>query len=313
MTEDDVLRLMTAGESQTLEFKPSLGRGAQAEGTESLAAFANRDGGKVLFGVANDGTLKGVNIGDATLENLANFITSHTYPSLPVHIESLRIAGRSVVVVEAPSDRPPIIGLYLYSSGFLSPDDAVPAAQLAALRRVGRTNQKTDLMWLRPDMPTDPRLRINVPYPWTHEEGIGVRLKARVWIEQGSASAHQISIRTEPPVFVSDDILGDLPTPYTSGGGGPFPIFRSGDPPPPARVYGWETFEDMEMQRDEKVAPSDYWLVSTYRDDLGIEWVSRHHIKHRSIQSNGEKVFLRVSGEFSRHITVFPPKRIVET
>ncbi len=199
MTDDDVLRLMTTGESQTLEFKESLG--LRAAGTRSLVAFANRDGGNVLFGVTNDGTLRGVTVGDTTLENLANFVTSHTYPSLPVHIESVKIAGRSVVVAEAPSDRPPVIGLYLYSSDSLSPDDPVPAPQLAALRRVGRTNQQTDLMWLRPDMPTDPRLRINVGYPWVQEEDIGEQLSARVWIEQGSASAHEISFLTDPPVL----------------------------------------------------------------------------------------------------------------
>lgn len=312
MTEDDVLRLMTGGESQTLEFKPSLGQGAQAEGTESLVAFANREGGKALFGVANDGTLRGVTVGDSTLENLANFITSHTYPSLPAHVEEVRIAGRSVVVAEAPSDRPPVIGLYLFSSSSLSLDDSVPAAELKALRRVGRTNQTADLMWLRADMPTDPRLRINVMRRrWIPEdEGIGDQLRARVWIEQGSASAHEISVRTEPPVFLNDETLGDLPTPYTSGGGG---IMRTDSPPAPARLYGWETFEDVVMGRDTKVPSCDYWLVSTYSDDLGISWQSRRRIEHQALVIERQEHVQQVPGKFSRRIIMFPAKRAIES
>ncbi len=310
MTEDDILRLMTAGEGQTVEFKEALG--LRAAGTKSLVAFANRDGGKVLFGVVNDGTLRGVTVGDNTLENLANFITSHTYPSLPVHIESVKIAGRSVVLAEAPSDRPPIIGLYLYSSDSLSPDDPARAKQLVALRRVGRTNQTADLMWLRPDMPTDPRLRLDVTYRWSDpDEILDSSATARVWMEQGSASAHEISVRAEPPVFVSDEILADLPTPYESGGG---KRYRKADIlPPPARVYGWETFEDIDMERDEKEPADDFWLVSTYSDDLGIRWESRRHVKHEGVVTEHGDIIRRVPGRFTRRITVFPPKRIVES
>ena len=312
MTEDDILRLMTAGESQTVEFKESLGGGSQTTGTQSLVAFANRDGGKVLFGVGNDGTLRGVMVGDNTLENLANFITNRTYPSLPVHIESVKIAGRSVVLAEAPSDRPPIIGLYLYSSAFLSLDDPVPATQLVALRRVGRTNQTADLMWLRPDMPTDPRLRLDVTYWWSDPDEILDRsATARIWVEQGSSSAHEISVRAEPPVFRSDQTLADLPTPYESGGGKR--LSKKETPTPPARVYGWETFEDIDMERDAKVPASDYWLVSTYRDDLGITWESKRHIKHEGVATEYGDAIRRVAGHFTRRITVFPPKRIAES
>ena len=68
MNEDEVLRLMTARESQSVEFKQSLSQGLCRAGTQSLVAFANRDGGRVLFGVTNDGTLKGVTVGETTLE-----------------------------------------------------------------------------------------------------------------------------------------------------------------------------------------------------------------------------------------------------
>lgn len=314
MNEDEVLRLIAGGESQTLEFKESLSRGSQIEGTQSLVAFANRDGGKVLFGVRNDSTLKGTNLGSSTLENLANFITSHTYPSLPVHIESVGIAGLSVVVVEAPRDRPPIVGLHLYSDDPVSLDEPISTPQLTALRRVGRTNQTTELMWLRSEMPTDPRLRISVRARAIDiDDGIGADLVGRVWIEESSASAHEISFRTNPAVFVSDGTLDDLPVPYESGGSR-WGIRRIDTPPPPARVYGWETFDDFHMTRDLKVAASDYWLITNYRDDVGILWESRRLI-HHEVDSPPDDTprRLRRHGVFARGITAFPAKRVLES
>jgi hypothetical protein len=316
MNEEDVLRLITAGEGQTIEFKESLSRGSQIEGAQSLVAFANGDGGRVLFGVRDDRTLRGASLGAATLENLANFIMSRTYPSLPVHIQAVPVAGLFVVVVEAPGDRPPVIGLYLYSPNPLPLKEAVPTRQLVAFRRVGRTNQSTDLMWLRLDMPTDPRLRINITDRWVGiEEGIGETLTGRVWVEQDSASAHEISFRTEPAVFVGDQSLDDLPVPYESGGSR-WGIRRMAmdSPPPPARVYGWETFEDFVMRRDPKVSDSDYSLIATYRDDLGLLWESRRSIAHDVTPStNGEPRRLRRRGDFARRITAFPAKRTLES
>ena len=47
----DILSLIQNGESETLEFKTSFGK----EVIITLSAFANTKGGKVLFGVGNDG------------------------------------------------------------------------------------------------------------------------------------------------------------------------------------------------------------------------------------------------------------------
>ena len=172
-------------------------------------------------------------------------------------------------------------------------------------------------MWLRLDMPTDPRLRINVIDRWVGiEEGIGETLTGRVWVEQDSASAHEILFRTEPAVFVADQSLDDLPVPYESGGSRKWGVrFISTDsPPPPARVYGWETFEDFQLQRDLKVSDSNYSLIATYRDDLGLLWESRRSIRHEVVPSiNGEPRRLRRRGDFARRITAFPAKRALES
>jgi ATP-dependent DNA helicase RecG len=55
----DIDVLVRAGESYTVEFKTSFNR----ETIESLVAFANAQGGTVLIGIADDGSVCGVTIG----------------------------------------------------------------------------------------------------------------------------------------------------------------------------------------------------------------------------------------------------------
>jgi predicted HTH transcriptional regulator len=60
MTRDRLLHLIAQGEGQRLEFKRSL---AELEDSVcSVAAFANAEGGTLLFGVRADGTVIGVTL-----------------------------------------------------------------------------------------------------------------------------------------------------------------------------------------------------------------------------------------------------------
>ena len=62
-TSIEIQKLISSGESQTVEFKSSFTR----ETIESLVAFANDQGGTVLIGVADDRSIKGVILGKETL------------------------------------------------------------------------------------------------------------------------------------------------------------------------------------------------------------------------------------------------------
>lgn len=57
MNIDDIKKLTQGLESQKVEFKKSTGQ--LDAGMETLCAFLNGDGGTVLFGVTDDGTIKG--------------------------------------------------------------------------------------------------------------------------------------------------------------------------------------------------------------------------------------------------------------
>ena len=95
MDELNIKAILKAGESQTVEFKTSFGR----ETIESLVAFGNAQGGMVLVGVADDGSVRGTTLGRETLNDWLGQIKSGTSPSIIPDIDSLQIEGKLIVVI----------------------------------------------------------------------------------------------------------------------------------------------------------------------------------------------------------------------
>lgn len=97
MTPEEVRALISHGEGQRLEFKRSL---AELEtGVRAAAAMANTDGGHVLFGVRDNGTILGVHIGAQTRERVVQAITDNTDPTLYPSVEYVDLDGKTVIVV----------------------------------------------------------------------------------------------------------------------------------------------------------------------------------------------------------------------
>jgi len=85
MTRDELLHLIAQGEGHRLEFKRSL---AELEDAVcAIAAFANAEGGTLLFGVRVDGTVIGVSLGANTHEQVVNTIVDNTDPPLCPQVE----------------------------------------------------------------------------------------------------------------------------------------------------------------------------------------------------------------------------------
>ena len=106
MTRDKLLHLIAQGEGQRLEFKRSL---AELEDSVcTIAAFANAEGGTLLFGVRADGTAVGVTLGANTREQVVNIIVDNTDPPLYPQVEYLELDGRTIIAVTvvAGHDRP---------------------------------------------------------------------------------------------------------------------------------------------------------------------------------------------------------------
>jgi hypothetical protein len=299
MRGEEVYDTLLHGESQTVEFKSSLAE--EREAIQTMVAFANSQGGWVFFGVNNDGMAKGVHVGKNTLENLAAAIRDHTYPSLPVVIEEpFPYGGKNILSVEVPADVPPVIGLYLYCDEVIPLHSPVDAGRLQAYRRVGRMNQKEDFMRLRRAMPSDPRVRVALleqqqlmgPGREPNREGLG----CRVWVEEGSATAHHVSFRLQPSIAGCDYVCDDLPYPYDRRGVSPavgfIPLrsfrFFLGDIPQPV--------------------PPTLQLIASYKDDWGLTWESSRRLDLVPDPLRDEEVYVLDGGEFSRRIVAFPPK-----
>jgi ATP-dependent DNA helicase RecG len=94
----NIEELIERGESQSLEFKESLG--LKDEIGETVSAFSNSDGGTVIIGVSNSGGVHGVDIGKNTLEELANYIKRNTDPQVFPSVKILERGGKNVVMVE---------------------------------------------------------------------------------------------------------------------------------------------------------------------------------------------------------------------
>lgn len=97
MTPEQIAALAAAGESATLEFKKSTAEKERA--CRTLCAFANNEGGRVLFGVTPAGKIVGQALSDRTLEALAQEFQGFDPPLFPT-VERITVAGgREVLAV----------------------------------------------------------------------------------------------------------------------------------------------------------------------------------------------------------------------
>jgi ATP-dependent DNA helicase RecG len=90
--------LLKEGESETVEFKPSLSQMDKI--TESISAFSNTKGGTVVIGVSDKGEVLGVNIGKNTIESLANQIKQNTDPMAYPSIRVEESDNKQVLIIE---------------------------------------------------------------------------------------------------------------------------------------------------------------------------------------------------------------------
>ncbi len=125
--------LIAQGEGQGLEFKRSL---AELEtGARSVTAMANADGGSVVFGVRDDGTILGMEIGAQTRERVVQAITANTDPTLYPSVEVVKLDEQTIILVTVPEsqDKPHLVqgraykrvgatdGAHLHWPAFLRP------------------------------------------------------------------------------------------------------------------------------------------------------------------------------------------------
>ncbi len=117
----NLARLLSQGESETIEFKASF----NDEALETIGAFANAAGGSLLIGVELTGAVPGVSVGKKTLEDWANRIQEATDPRLQPSMTKVEHNGKMIVIIKLQSA----------AAGPVS-------VRGRFFRRVGRTNQR---------------------------------------------------------------------------------------------------------------------------------------------------------------------------
>lgn len=98
MRKKELSRIVGDDESDAIEWKPSLSQ--VNEIVESVSAFSNARGGRIIVGVSKSGKILGVKIGKDTIERLTNKIHQNADPKVHPDIIVKRIENKTVIIVK---------------------------------------------------------------------------------------------------------------------------------------------------------------------------------------------------------------------
>jgi len=101
--EQDIEQTIQMGESETVEFKREIPP-KREEIAIAAVALANRRGGRILIGVADNGEIVGCRL-DKPKDTITQILRSHCDPPLDVFIEEVSIRDLPVIVVTVPEGR----------------------------------------------------------------------------------------------------------------------------------------------------------------------------------------------------------------
>ncbi len=97
MTVERIARMVSAGESETLEFKTTTG--TRREAVRTVCAMLNQQGGLVLFGITPEGRVVGQQVSERTIEEVSAELSRIDPPAFPA-IERIPVKeGLEVVAV----------------------------------------------------------------------------------------------------------------------------------------------------------------------------------------------------------------------
>ena len=105
--------LISRGEGPDVEFKRQLPGGDPQGPMKSISAFANGNGGAIIFGVDDDGQVVGIDDQDAAqaVDRLATLISDWTHPPVDCAPQLVKLGSANVVVVSVPPGVEPPYGV----------------------------------------------------------------------------------------------------------------------------------------------------------------------------------------------------------
>jgi ATP-dependent DNA helicase RecG len=104
-TEAEMKELIAGGESLTLEFKSDRASLPDNELIAALVGLANTEGGFLLFGVEDDGTVTALHKNHRNLSSLPAMVANKTSPPLAISADVVEVDGSPVGLIAVPKAR----------------------------------------------------------------------------------------------------------------------------------------------------------------------------------------------------------------
>jgi ATP-dependent DNA helicase RecG len=103
--EHEIAKLILPGESLVLEFKSDQKCLPDRELVATVVSLANTEGGDLLLGVEDDGTVTGLHANHLNVSGIPALIANKTNPSLSIRVERYDLPGKSVARITVPKSR----------------------------------------------------------------------------------------------------------------------------------------------------------------------------------------------------------------
>ncbi len=100
MNEFELKELINKGEGHHLEFKQEDEN--NNDFAKTIVSFANTDGGKILIGVKDDGTIAGVSNADLVMQRIGNIAYNNCEPPITIIQETITINDKTIIIVNVP-------------------------------------------------------------------------------------------------------------------------------------------------------------------------------------------------------------------
>ena len=103
--EHEITKLLQQGESLALEFKSDLKCLPDRDLVATVVSLANTDGGDLLLGVENDGTVTGLHANHLNVSGIPSLIANKTNPAISVRVERYDLQSKSVARISVSKSR----------------------------------------------------------------------------------------------------------------------------------------------------------------------------------------------------------------
>ncbi|KJF18438.1 divergent AAA domain protein [Acidithrix ferrooxidans] len=104
-SEREVTKLVQQGENLSLEFKSDVKGYSDRELVTAVVSLANTNGGDLLLGVEDDGTVTGLNCKHLDVSSMPSLIANKTNPAVSVRVERYDLQQGSVARIFVAKSR----------------------------------------------------------------------------------------------------------------------------------------------------------------------------------------------------------------